>query len=172
MLCTQCEDMLADALDGTLSAADQATFDLHMLGCPACSEMLANARSGADWLETLHAPRPEPSATLLERIIAQTSGKDAALANPPIVLGSNDRLRTRPPNTILGQPIPVRPSITQPSFASANVLPFCDSSSTASSRLVESVPPCVNTGLHSTGSVESRAVMRARFPHTVLISPL
>ena len=57
-------------------------------------------------------------------------------------------------------------------IASANVRPFCDSNSTASSRLVESVPPCVKTGLHSTGSVESRAAIRARLPHTVLISPL
>ncbi len=122
--CAQCEAMLSDALDGALSAADQTTFDLHMLGCPSCATMLADAQRGAAWMEMLKSPRPEPPTTLLERIIAQTSGKDAALANPPIVLGSNDRLRTRPPNTILGQPIPVRPSITQPSFASANVLPF------------------------------------------------
>ncbi len=56
--------------------------------------------------------------------------------------------------------------------ASASVRPFRETSSTASSRLVESVPPCVRTGLHSTGSVESRAAMRARLPQTVLISPL
>ena len=42
-LCAQCEAMLADALDGALSAADQATFDLHLVGCPACAAMLARA---------------------------------------------------------------------------------------------------------------------------------
>jgi hypothetical protein len=72
--CAQCEAMLADALDGTLSAADQAVFDLHMGHCGSCSQMLADARRGAAWLEMLRDPRPEPPAELLERILAQTSG--------------------------------------------------------------------------------------------------
>jgi hypothetical protein len=82
--------------------------------------MLADARRGAAWMEMLKSPRPEPPTALLERIIAQTSGKTASEAKPAIVLGSNDRLRT--PNTILGQPTLV-PSATQPTFAS-NVIPF------------------------------------------------
>jgi anti-sigma factor RsiW len=122
--CAQCEAMLTDALDGTLSAADQATFDLHMIGCPSCSAMLADAQRGAAWMEMLKSPRPEPPNTLLERILAQTSGKDAALAKPPIVLGSTDRLRTPTPTTILGRPVLVPASGMQPSFASTNVLPF------------------------------------------------
>ena len=122
--CAQCEAMLSDALDGTLSAADQATFDLHLVGCPSCSTMLADAQRGTAWMEMLKSPRPEPPTALLERIIAQTSGKDAPLANPPIVLGSNDRLRTPAPTTILGRPALVPNTAMQPSFASANVLPF------------------------------------------------
>ncbi len=122
--CAQCEAMLADALDGTLSAADQATFNLHMVGCPSCSAMLADAQRGAEWMEMLRSPRPEPPNTLLERILAQTSGKDAALANPPIVLGSTDRLRTPVPTAILGRPALVPGAGMQPSFASANVIPF------------------------------------------------
>jgi Putative zinc-finger len=126
--CAQCEAMLSDALDGTLSAADQATFDLHMVGCPSCSTMLADARRGAAWMEMLKSPRPEPPTSLLERILAETSGKDAALANPPIVLGGNDRLRTpaplRTPNTLLGQPSLVPSSTAQPTFASSNIIPF------------------------------------------------
>jgi hypothetical protein len=119
--CAQCEAMLSDALDGTLSAADQATFDLHMVGCPNCATMLADAQRGAAWMEMLKSPRPEPPMALLERILAETSGKAASLARPPIVLGSTDRLRT--PNTILGGPSLV-PSSTQPTFASTNVIPF------------------------------------------------
>jgi len=119
--CAQCEAMLSDALDGALSAADKATFDLHLVGCPACATMLADAQRGAAWMEMLKYPRPEPPTTLLERIIAQTSGQDAALANPPIVLGSNDRLRT--PNTLLSGPTLV-PSLAQPAFAATNVIPF------------------------------------------------
>jgi Putative zinc-finger len=120
--CAQCEAMLSDALDGTLSATDQATFDLHMVGCPSCATMLADARRGAAWMEMLKSPRPEPPTALLERIIAETSGKAASLASPPIVLGSNDRLRT--PNTLLGQPNLVPSSAAQPAFASTNVIPF------------------------------------------------
>jgi hypothetical protein len=118
--CAQCESMLSDALDGTLSAADQATFDLHMAGCPTCAAMLADAQSGAAWMEMLKSPRPEPPMSLLERIIAETSGKDAALATPPIVLGGNDRLRT--PNTSHGPTL--IPSAIQPVFASSKVIPF------------------------------------------------
>jgi Putative zinc-finger len=113
--------MLSDALDGTLSTVDQATFDLHLVGCPNCTTMYADAQRGAAWMQMLKSPRPEPPTSLLERIIAETSGKAAALANPPIVLGSNDRLRTYPPTTILGRPALVPP---QPVFASNKVLPF------------------------------------------------
>jgi hypothetical protein len=128
--CAQCEAMLADAIDGTLSAADQATFDLHMVGCPTCAEMFAGARRGAAWMEMLHSPRPEPPANLLERIIAQTSGQAAKEAAAAIVLGPTDYLRqpvVRPPNTLLGRPALV-PSSVPPSqataFVPANVLPF------------------------------------------------
>jgi len=121
--CAKCVAMLSDALDGILSAADKATFDLHLVGCPSCSAMLADAQRGAAWMEMLKSPRPEPPTALLERIIAQTSGQAAkAAAGPPIVLGSNDRLRT--PNAILGRPTLAPSSLSQPAFASTNVLPF------------------------------------------------
>jgi hypothetical protein len=122
--CAQCEAMLTDALDGTLSAADQATFDLHMVGCANCATMLADARRGAAWMEMLKSPRPEPPASLIERILAQTSNPPA----PPIVLGPTDRLRVHPPqvpNTLLGRPILVPAAAGQPAvYASTNVLPF------------------------------------------------
>jgi hypothetical protein len=118
--CAQCEAMLSDALDGTLSAADQATFDLHLVGCPSCATMLADAQRGAAWMEMLKSPRPEPPPALLERIFAQTSGQAAAANKPAIVLGGNDRLRT--PGSLPGRPI-LAPSTTQPAF-STNVIPF------------------------------------------------
>jgi hypothetical protein len=118
--CAQCEAMLSDALDSTLSATDQATFDLHLVGCPSCASMLADAQRGAAWMEMLKSPRPEPPTALLERIIAQTSGQAAAAHKPAIVLGSNDRLRT--PGSLPGRPTLV-PSATQPAF-STNVIPF------------------------------------------------
>jgi hypothetical protein len=73
--CAECEVMLTDALDGTLSLKDQAKFDQHLAGCSSCTQMLAEAKRGAAWLEMLRTPRPEPPAALLERILAQTNGQ-------------------------------------------------------------------------------------------------
>jgi hypothetical protein len=126
--CAQCEAMLADTLDGTLSAADQAAFDLHMVGCSTCSQMLADAKRGVAWMEMLKSPRPEPSAMLLERILAQTTGQQGADAKtqttPAIVLGPTDH--RRPPNTILGRPtlVPATGIPPQAVYRSTNVLPF------------------------------------------------
>jgi hypothetical protein len=78
-LCIACEEMLADALDETLSPADQAWFDRHIDTCILCSRMLADAQRGAAWLEMLKFPRPEPSAQLMQRILAQTSNPTAGL---------------------------------------------------------------------------------------------
>jgi hypothetical protein len=120
--CAQCEAMLTDALDGTLSADDQATFDLHMVGCATCAEMLADAQRGAAWMEMLRSPRPEPPAALLERILAQTSApasNESSLsvspAAPAYVLN---------PNTLLGRPNLVGSAAPPSTFASTNVLPF------------------------------------------------
>jgi hypothetical protein len=70
--CARCEAMLADALDGTLGAEDQAFFDLHMQHCEPCAQLLADATRGAAWLEMLRNPAPEPPAELLQRILTQT----------------------------------------------------------------------------------------------------
>ncbi len=75
--CAECEAMLADALDGALTAEEQERFDAHTAECVPCSQMLADARRGAAWLEMLRTPRPEPPAELLERILAETSGADS-----------------------------------------------------------------------------------------------
>jgi hypothetical protein len=121
--CAQCEAMLADALDGTLSAADQTIFDLHMIGCASCSAMLADAQRGATWMEMLKSPRPEPPAALLERILTETCGSSAS-ASPETKAHS-----LRHPSTLLGRPALVPPSgpmTQQPAatFGSAKVLPF------------------------------------------------
>ena len=78
--CAQCEGMLADALDGTLAAADQAMFDSHMATCGPCAQLLAEAKRGLAWLEMLRDPQPVPPATMVERILEQTSGLAPAVA--------------------------------------------------------------------------------------------
>jgi hypothetical protein len=84
-LCIACEEMLTDALDQTLSPADQVWFDRHLTSCVDCSDMLADAQRGATWLELLKSPRPEPSAALMERILAQTSGLQNETLSPVVI---------------------------------------------------------------------------------------
>ena len=84
--CMRCEELLADAVDEVLSPADQVFFDCHLAGCTDCMTALADARRGAAWLEMLKLPRPEPSAQLMERILAQTSGAEINGADGPAQL--------------------------------------------------------------------------------------
>jgi hypothetical protein len=116
--CAQCEAMLTDALDGTLSPADQAAFDLHLLSCTPCSSMMADAQRGAAWLEMLKSPRPEPPAALLDRILAQTSSATSAHTTPqpvPFLV---------PSNTLLGRPALSSSGISLSASAASNVIPF------------------------------------------------
>jgi putative zinc finger protein len=133
--CARCEAMLADALDGTLSLEEQAEFDRHIASCSTCSAMLADARRGADWLEMLKSPRPEPSAALLERIFAQTcnaeTGDAQTLGQPQLVAGKQRFGRSLwQPSTLLGHPVghsgQVPAAAMQPvgRYATGKVLPF------------------------------------------------
>ena len=111
-LCAQCEAMLADVFDRTLSADEQAIFDRHLAVCPDCSRMFIEAQRGAAWLEMLKSPRPEPSADLLERILA-TTGPAADL---PAVSPAES-------NTLLGQPA-YAPAYAPAAYVPGKVLPF------------------------------------------------
>ena len=113
--CAQCESMLADIFDKTLSADQQAIFDRHLAICPDCSRMFIDAQRGAAWLEMLRTPRPEPSADLLERILASTG--------PTADLPSASAAQA---NTLLGRPMLVPAAATVPAsyVATSNVLPF------------------------------------------------
>jgi hypothetical protein len=113
-LCIACEEMLADALDQTLSPADQAWFDRHVTSCVECSDMLADAQRGAAWLELLKSPRPEPSAALMERILAQTSGLQNETLSP-IVIGQPSILPVSAPSMPHGNILSFRPRM--PKFA-------------------------------------------------------
>jgi hypothetical protein len=62
---------LAEALDGLLMPADEATFSAHMAVCPACAALFDEARKGREWLEFL-STEPEVPAGLLDKILART----------------------------------------------------------------------------------------------------
>jgi anti-sigma factor RsiW len=80
--CAVCEAMLPEAVDGTLSNEEQSAFDRHVASCTRCAEELAEAQRGAAWLSMLKSKAPEPPANLLARILAETSGAQAAVATP------------------------------------------------------------------------------------------
>jgi len=83
------ESLIADALDGTLSAADAAAFSRHTSECAPCGQMLKETQQGKGWMEYL-AQEPEPPADLLHKILARTStpapAAQTGIAAPPILL--------------------------------------------------------------------------------------
>jgi len=118
--------MLTDALDGTLSTADQAAFDLHLLSCTPCSSMMADAQRGAAWLEMLKSPRPEPPAALLDRILAQTSGQASSQTSGATSAHTNPQPVPYlvPSNTLLGRPALSGSGISLSASSASNVIPF------------------------------------------------
>jgi hypothetical protein len=71
--CEAWEALLADALDGTLSARDEAAFTAHSQDCAICAEMLAQARQGQEWMRFLHE-EPDAPGDLVSKILGRTSG--------------------------------------------------------------------------------------------------
>src|SRR3984957_875473 len=71
--CDEWENLLADALDGTLTPADQAAFTRHQNECALCGQMLKQTEQGRSWMKYL-AVEPNAPADLLQKILARTSG--------------------------------------------------------------------------------------------------
>ena len=82
--CEAWEQMLTDALDGTLSASEAEAFAAHSKNCGAgCGELLEEAKRGGEWLRFLRETPAAPEG-LLEKILVGTSGLPDA---PPLVAG-------------------------------------------------------------------------------------
>jgi hypothetical protein len=82
--CDEWEDMLADALDETLPAADAAAFAHHTLDCVLCAQMLKENQQGRAWMQYL-AVEPEVPADLLQKILTRTSTQPGvAIAAVPV----------------------------------------------------------------------------------------
>ncbi len=69
--CDEWENLLADALDGTLSPADQAAFTRHQNECALCAQMLKQTEQGKAWMKYL-AVEPE----VARRSAGEDSGPD------------------------------------------------------------------------------------------------
>jgi hypothetical protein len=82
--CSQFEALLADALDSVLSPGDQTAFDAHARSCTLCGPMLADAREGRLWLETLE--EVDPPKNLIHNILAATSMAETAPGTEPVAI--------------------------------------------------------------------------------------
>lgn len=96
--CAVWEAMCPDAVDGTLTAAEQRAFDRHIATCKHCAEELEQAQRGAAWLHMLKGHTPEPPASLMERILAETSGVSAVTQAEaaPAFIPEPDNIWTQP----------------------------------------------------------------------------
>jgi hypothetical protein len=70
--CDEWENLIADALDQTLTAADAVAFARHHRECALCAQMLKETQQGKAWMEYL-AVEPEFPPGLLDKILARTS---------------------------------------------------------------------------------------------------
>jgi predicted anti-sigma-YlaC factor YlaD len=100
MECSRFEALLADALDGVLTAESSEAFEAHRLSCSICGPLFEEAREGMMLLERL--PEVEPPRNLAHNILAATSlaeKKAAATAAPESWL---ERLKQRLPSPMAG----------------------------------------------------------------------
>ena len=84
--CDEWENLIADALDGTLSAADAAAFARHQGECALCAQMFKETQQGKAWIEYL-AVEPEVPVDLLQKILARTSGRSVSGEEAGVVPG-------------------------------------------------------------------------------------
>ena len=76
MKCIDLESLLCDYVDGTLSAAEKATVELHLEGCPSCRELVADSQAAVSFMEK--AADVEPPAALVNQILFEArTGKSA-----------------------------------------------------------------------------------------------
>ncbi|HEX5434067.1 MAG TPA: hypothetical protein VFY05_07505 [Candidatus Angelobacter sp.] len=100
MQCSQFEVLLADAMDGTLTAGVQEAFDAHRLSCGVCGPLFAEVREGMLLLDVL--PEAEPPRNLLHNILAATSLAEKRTAAAVQPEGWMARLRQKIPTPMAG----------------------------------------------------------------------
>ncbi len=76
MKCIELEALICDYVDGTLSAAERATVELHLEGCAACRELVEDSRAVVGFLETV--AEVEPPAELVNKILYEARQGHAA----------------------------------------------------------------------------------------------
>ncbi|MGH9523277.1 MAG: anti-sigma factor family protein [Terriglobales bacterium] len=92
MQCADFDALLADALDGALTGADQERFQNHASVCRNCGPMFDEARAGYRLLHALEEVEPPPM--LVHNILAATTGRrEAAVARRAASESWREKLR-------------------------------------------------------------------------------
>lgn len=60
LMCRELVELVNDYLGEALSAEERARFDRHLLGCPPCTEYLAQMRATIESTRGLRAASSEP----------------------------------------------------------------------------------------------------------------
>jgi hypothetical protein len=113
--CDEWENLIADALDGTLNAADAAAFGRHQGECAVCAQMLKEAQQGKAWMEYL-AAEPEVPADLFKKILARTSGYSAAGEERGVTSGVPPAVRAVPARSVWHRTLPVVRQVARQAF--------------------------------------------------------
>lgn len=75
MKCNELEILVCDYVDGTLTAAEKATVELHLATCDACRELVADSRAAVTFMERV--PPVEPPVELVNDILFRARGEAA-----------------------------------------------------------------------------------------------
>ncbi|HEV2718255.1 MAG TPA: zf-HC2 domain-containing protein, partial [Terriglobales bacterium] len=82
MQCNEFESLLTDAIDGVLSGIVLDRFHAHVRVCRTCGPLFADAQAGRNWLKGL--TEVEPPASLVNNILASTTGVDSQRLRVPV----------------------------------------------------------------------------------------
>jgi hypothetical protein len=113
--CDEWENLIADALDGTLTAADAAAFGRHQGECALCAQMLKETQQGKAWMEYL-AVEPEVPADLLKKILARTSAHSVAGEEPGVAPGVPQPVHAVPARSAWHRVLPVVRQVARQAF--------------------------------------------------------
>jgi anti-sigma factor RsiW len=128
--CTEFEVLLADFLDGTLPADQQAAFASHRATCAACAELAGDAAGAMAFMERAAAAAPPPA--LLKRIVREVANGPGRRVIQP---SWTERLFGRSAGTWLG-------AVLQPRLAMGTAM------AVLSLALVGRFGPAAENGVH------------------------
>ena len=113
--CDEWENLIADALDGTLSPADAAAFARHQGECALCAQMFKETQQGKAWMDYL-APAPEVPADLLQKILTRTSGRSESGEEAGVAPGVPLPVRAVPARSAWHRVLPVARQVARQAF--------------------------------------------------------